>query len=269
VTSSLYGLGRGLSKPAKSTVGKQNIEKRIEHLSATRTGYASQMLVRIVPIIAGLLPIVVVATSYVISVSVGKVPACIPLLSGCTSISATGRYPPASYLFKAGMLPEAVLLALYWILSVAWLRSLERSAGGRGTGGIMVGTLGVAGSFFLILYVTFLGSHEPFYEFMRRFGIYLYFFFTIIAQAMLAWAVINLANTRSLLLRIARIQLVLALLPLALGALNLVLKSVLADADDVENIIEWIVALQMQLYVMMSFFAWRQTGFSAKFDVSR
>jgi hypothetical protein len=232
-----------------------------------RTGYASQMFVRIVPIIAGLLPIVVVATSYMISVSVGKVPACIPLLSGCTSISATGRYPPASYLFKAGMLPEAVLLGVYWILSVAWLRSLDRSAGGPGTGGKIIGTLGVAGSFFLILYVTFLGSHEPFYEFMRRFGIYLYFLFTIVAQAMLAWAVIKLATLRASLLKIARLQLVLALLPLVLGALNLVLKGVLADADDAENIIEWSVALQMQLYVTMSYFAWQQTGFAAKFEV--
>jgi hypothetical protein len=233
-----------------------------------RTGYAAQMLVRIVPLIAGLLPIVVVVASYVISVSVGKVPACIVLLSGCTSISATGRYPPASYLFKAGMLPEAVLLAVYWILCVAWLRSLERSVGGRGTGGKIIGTLGVAGSFFLILYVTFLGSHGPFYEFMRRFGIYLYFFFTIVAQAMLAWAVVKLAASNGNLLKIVRVQLVLAFLPLVLGALNLVLKGVLADADDAENIIEWIVALQMQLYVTMSFFAWRRTGFTAKFEVS-
>ena len=226
------------------------------------------MFIRIVPLIAGLLPIVIVAASYLISLSAGHVPRCIPLLSGCTSISATGRHPPASYLFKAGMLPEAVILVVYWLLAVAWLRSLERCAGHSAQSGRLIATLGIAGSLFLILYVSFLGSQEPFYEFMRRSGVYLYFSFTIVAQILLARAVLGLATTAGRLLKITRIQLGLSLLPFGLGALNLLLKSVLVDSDAAENTIEWVVALQMQLYVLMSFFAWRQTRLTARFEVS-
>ena len=47
--------------------------------------------------------------------------------------------------------------------------------------GELVGIVGVTGSLFLILYVTFLGSEEPFYEFMRRYGVYMYFALNVIA----------------------------------------------------------------------------------------
>jgi hypothetical protein len=46
------------------------------------------------------------------------------------------------------------------------------------------------------------------------------------------------------------------------------LKAVLEDSDRVENSIEWIFALMMQLYFLLSFFAWRASGFHANFTAS-
>jgi hypothetical protein len=229
------------------------------------------MMLRALPLVTGLLPIFTVFTCYWIAIHTAGVPSCNPFVDGCTSVSATGRHPPASYLFKGAMLPQSILLSAYWLYSVAWLRALEASAGSPRRSGTTVGIVGVTGSLFLILYVTFLGSEEPFYEFMRRYGVYMYFALNVIAQLWLVYRILpfarRLADARLLLL--TRLQLVLAWVPFALGVLNLVLKAVLENSRPFENRIEWIFAMQMQLYFLVSYFSWRETQFSASFTVAR
>ncbi len=229
------------------------------------------MLIRLLPLITGLLPIVAILASFFIAVDAGRVPACNPFIDGCTSISATGRYPPASYLFRAAMLPQSVLLAIFWLFSAAWLRSLVHAAGRTDRReGRIIGVLGVGGALCLILYVTFLGTTEPFYEFMRRFGVYLYFLMTVLAQLGVALRVrplaVTLANGRLRLL--ANCQLGLAIVPFLMGILNLVLKAVLANPDPAENVIEWFFALLMQAWFLLAWMTWRSTGFNASFSSS-
>jgi hypothetical protein len=221
------------------------------------------MNMRIVPIATGLMPIIAIHACYLIAVQYAGLPACIPYLEGCASISATGRYPPASYLFRAVMLPTTILLCAYWILNVAWLRAIEKAANLPQSSHRVISIFGIAGALSLILYVTFLGTAEPFYEFMRRFGVYLYFLFSVIAQLLLASSSLKLSRSigNPVLLRIARVQLLLSIAPFALGVLNTVLKSVLTDADRPENVIEWIFALMMQVFFLLSYYAWRNTGF--------
>jgi hypothetical protein len=166
------------------------------------------------------------------------------------------------------MLPQSIILSCYWLFNVAWLRALTISAEQVPRNTYAVGTFGVAGSLFLILYVTFLGSQEPFYEFMRRYGVYMYFLLNVIAQIILASKVLPLARTLAMqrLVRLTKLQLLLAWFPFALGALNLVLKATLDDSGPAENRIEWIFAMQMQLYFIVSYFSWKETGFRAVFD---
>ena len=59
------------------------------------------MLIRWLPLFIGLVPLIGVHAAYLIAVDYGYLHLCVPYLDGCTSISATGRYPPASFLFKA------------------------------------------------------------------------------------------------------------------------------------------------------------------------
>lgn len=221
------------------------------------------MNLRIVPIATGLAPIVAIHACYLIAVQYAGLPACIPYFDGCTSISATGRYPPASYLFRAVMLPTTILLCAYWMLNVSWLRATEAAAKVPLRSHRSIAMFGIAGSLSLILYVTFLGTTEPFYEFMRRFGVYLYFLFSVIAQLLLASSSLKLSRTVGdpVLERIARIQLLLSIAPFVLGVLNTVLKSVLENADRPENVIEWIFALMMQVFFLLTYFSWRSTGF--------
>jgi len=225
------------------------------------------MLLRSLPLLTGLLPVLAVHASYALAIAADSVPACLPYIDGCTSISATGRYPPASYLFRALMLPEAVLLALFWLYAVAWLRVLDEASGNRGRPAAHVAVLGLAGAAALVVYVTFLGTQEAFYEFMRRFGIYLFFLFTVLAQIALSLRSRDYAQAVAdpVFSRIVNAQLAFTAVPFAMGLLNLLLKAVLEDADRQENVIEWIVVLFMQAWFLLAWLAWRRTGFSASF----
>jgi hypothetical protein len=228
------------------------------------------MLLRLLPLITGLLPIVAIHVSLVLAIHAGAIPPCFPYLEGCASISATGRYEPASFVFKPAMMSEWMILVVYWLFNVAWIRSLARETGASEKTSTWTGIFGCAGALALILYVTFLGTQAPFYEFMRRFGVYLYFLFSVIAQILLARNTISLSATLGLsrIRKIGNIQLLLALIPFALGALNLILKSTLEDPDPAENIIEWIFALLMHVYFILTYFAWKETGFDGRFRVN-
>jgi hypothetical protein len=165
---------------------------------------------------------------------------------------------------------EWIILVVYWLFNVAWIRSLARETGASYKTSTWTGIFGCAGALALILYVTFLGTQAPFYEFMRRFGVYLYFLFSVIAQILLARNTISLSATLGLsrIRKIGNIQLLLALIPFALGALNLILKSTLENPDPAENIIEWIFALLMHVYFILTYFAWKETGFDGRFRVN-
>lgn len=218
------------------------------------------MLLRALPLIAGIAPVVGVSLAYRVAVNSGILADCIPYLDGCVSISATGRYMPASLLFHAVMLPQSVLLLFVWYFAAHWLRTLVPRSKAPGT----IVAAGIVGAAALILYVTFLGTQGSFYEFMRRFGIYIYFVGTATAQLTLGVALLGHARRCGAvpLKRYAVSMLWLCGLPFALGVLNVVLKFVLENADFAENRIEWISALLIQGYFLVLYLAWRATEFS-------
>ena len=223
------------------------------------------MLLRGLPLYTGIAPVVAVTVAYWLGVSNDVLPACMPVLDGCTSISATGRYPPGSFLFRAIMLPQAVVLALLWTLAAGWLNALTRT---EGTNQLLL-VAGLLGALALVLYVTFLGTTLPIYELMRRFGISFYFLGTAVAQLALAVTLLKAARQARAdkLRRYALAMLWLCGLPFALGILNLVLKAILDDADFMENRIEWMSAILMQGYFVVLYLAWRHTDFTTSVRV--
>lgn len=220
------------------------------------------MLIRWLPLFIGLVPLAGVHVAYLIAVDYGYLQACIPYLEGCTSISGTGRYPPASFLFKAVEMGMAVALPVFWYFSVKWLRALNPGWHSHAVWSVFA--TGLVGAIALVVYVTFLGTQDPFYEFMRRFGIYFYFLGTVLAQLFLALSFRGICRTLGdrALSRMATAMLALCLMPFAFGLLNLVQKSVLPyeTADALENSIEWVASLMMQAYFVVVFFAWRRTS---------
>ena len=218
------------------------------------------MALRLLPFLAGLLPLIAMFGSLWIGVSHDVVESCNPVLDGCTSISATGRKPPGSYLFRAMMLPQTIVLGFLWYVSVLWLRSLNTSL--ARTWDVAILSSAVINVLALGMYVTFLGTSEPIYEFMRRIGIYFAYLGMTMAQLLVALVLHRIATASSQLriLKAARFMLTLCATAFLLGILNLVLKSVLEDADASENRIEWIATILLQCYFFVLFAVWRWTG---------
>ena len=218
------------------------------------------MIVRGLPLLAGIAPLAAMTLAHLLGISYDVLPSCIPYLEGCTSVSSIGRYEPSSFVFRAVMLPQAAVLVFVWYFAARWLTTIGPSK----ITTFLILFWGVVGALALVLYVTFLGTKAPFYEFMRRFGIYLYFLGTGLAQLFLALALLRHAKAleEASLRRSALVLLTLFGLPFVLGILNLILKAIIEEADAIENIIEWNAALLMQAYFVALFFVWRSTGFA-------
>jgi len=205
-------------------------------------------MIRVLPLIVGIVPYAGVTAAYWLNVDAGLLPSCMPILDGCTSISSTGRYLPGSLPFRAVMLPQAPLLVCLWWIGAEWTK--QEAPAFRHATAILA--CGIVGAVALILYVSFLGSQQPFYEFMRRFGIYLYFLGTALSQILLTIAMPG-SRLRTAMLWVIGI-------PFVLGILNLIQKAVLIDPDNIENQIEWIAASLMQVWFVLLYFAWRRSG---------
>jgi hypothetical protein len=205
------------------------------------------MLVRALPLIAAIAPLIGINVAYWIGAHNDVLPSCIPYLDGCTSISSTGRYPPGDRLFRAILLPQATVLALTWYFAVLWLKSLKPAS----RAGPVIIISGVVGAVALVLYVSYLASNDPFYEIMRSYGVYLYFGGTALAQL-----VLSLSLDRSLM---QRAMVWITVTPWALGVINLVQKAVFGSLNSNENRIEWIASLLMQVWFVLLWVTWRKT----------
>lgn len=195
-----------------------------------------------------MLPLLAVHLCWLISLDAGHVPACLPYLDGCTSISATGRHGLAFYLFKMLMIPSAMLYLAVWLIAAQWLRGL-----GQRPRALLL--CGVVGAVFLIVYATFLGTDGALYTWLRRFGARMFFGLTAFAQLLLAW---HLWRAK---LRARWVQAILGLcaLQLLIGFGSLPLPLLLDDPDAWQNIVEWNYALTMNaVFAVLAWGWWRQ-----------
>ena len=187
-----------------------------------------------VPLLAGLLPLAATTIAYALAVHAGQVPECNPLLEGCVSISRTARQGPANVVFRALVLPAAVLQALCWLLALPWLRS-QGVAPGRSLRALPV--LGTGAAIALVLYASCLGVEGEGWRAVRRVAIPLYFGLTCICMIVVArhaWR----ALARRVAAGLLAACLCLPLLGLAHVFLPLVLPTEGAK-DALENITEW------------------------------
>lgn len=229
------------------------------------------MPIRWLPFVTGIVPLVGIHICFLIAVDIGYLPACNPYIDGCASISATGRQPPASLLFRAVEIPVAALMLVLWPLTVYWLRKLNPAMSEVTARAIWIS--GIIGGLSLIVYTTFLGTEEPFYGFLRRFGVYFYFLGVTFAQLFTALALLKISRIvpAHRLSSLSKWMLALCTMPFALGVLNLVQKAVLPyeTADHIENSIEWFAALMLQLWFIVLFVAWRRSGFDITVSVAQ
>lgn len=216
------------------------------------------MRVHWLALLCWVVPTLAVVITYTISAATGQVPTCFPFLEGCTSISGAARRDPSIHVFRAMMLPMATVIAAYWVLARHWLGHL----GDRGRGRDWIAGLGVIGALFLVLYVVFLGTEGDAYEFMRRYGVTVYFAFTALAQLLLAYRLRRLppavqAVAGSGLVR-AKVGFCAAML--LFGLVNVPAKNFFPELP-VDNMVAWNFALLMHGYFGLTAIAWRRAGY--------
>ena len=225
--------------------------------------------------LAGLLPIVAAHLAYLLNIWTGTELApefiCMPYFDGCVSISRAARSGPGLHLFRALMLPSAVLLLLSWEFVREWLRGLDACTPRRAW---LISILGVVGAFFLVFYATWLGTEGEWYRWLRRYGVIFYFGGTAMAQLLLIWVLwparARLAGGR--LVSAITTLTVLVSLQWALGVFSALKRLIFDDPeliDRLENIIEWCYALPMAIGFLVIAWMFRQTGFHARLHFNR
>ena len=208
-----------------------------------------------IPLAAALVPFTAVQLTYVVAAAHGHVDWCFPYIDSCTSISATGREPPASFIFRALMIPSAVVMGLYWWVNAAWLEQLGARRQARAL--LVLGCIACVG---LVLYVTVLGVDGRTWATQRRVGTVLFFSFTFLAQLLLV-AGVRHSNPPPEQQRILTAMLRICLLLLSLGLLTVVLDAWdEAFYDSVEDAFEWNLSLLLQLNFLLGYLLWRRAG---------
>lgn len=199
------------------------------------------------PLALAVLPLLAANLAWVISLRAELVPACVPHLEGCISISRAARHGLGNDLFRMVMLPCAALQALLWLAMEHWLHNQGRHPLH------LVAWLGLVAAAFLALYVTFLGTEGDVYRVLRRHGVIIYFAATYLALLISLHALAHKPRDPAY-----RPLLVVAVGMLALGLANVVVSLAVADGElrsRIENVLEW--QLGLWLTAMFALMAWR------------
>jgi hypothetical protein len=221
----------------------------------------------IIALLTALIPILAIHTCYLVAAHNGHVPWCIPYIDSCTSISATGRQNPEYFIFKASMIPAAMLMMLFWFLCYEWLQNFDTR---NGIGVLTIPILGIVAAVFLILYTTMLGAVGELYQLERRIGVIVYFTFTYLAQLIFTYQVNQLNKQRQVTSKYLFGSLLsLNILVLLIGILSLILQLLITNYDLIEDAFEWVLALLIHVYFLVVFRLWQKTDFRVFFQVSK
>ncbi|MCH7743498.1 MAG: hypothetical protein IIB71_12640 [Proteobacteria bacterium] len=209
--------------------------------------------IRLIPLFAGLLPILAVHVAYLVSASEGYVAWCFPYIDSCTSISAIGRHGSAFFIFKGTIIPAAALQMMYWVLTYRWLKTL----GDRPLPAKTIMFVGIIAAIFLVIYTVALGAAGDVFRLQRRIGVIVYFAFTFLAQLLLTWRLGKLKRqdpTRPILLAICYFFMGTALV-------TLVLDITIDNYAEYRDAFEWVLALAIHVFFLVTWKTWQNTGF--------
>ncbi|MBW0148444.1 hypothetical protein [Marinobacter arenosus] len=209
---------------------------------------------------AGLIPMLTIHLTFVVSVLEGHVSFCIPYWDSCTSISKTGRQGTSYFIFKGAMLPAALLGLLFWWFNGRWLRQL----GVRSAAVVWVPWLGLIASAALAAYTVALGHEGEGFNLMRRIGVVLYLSLTFLCELLISAALREHPVWRA----DSKWLLGLCQLTLAIGILSVILNGVAPVLySRTDNAFEWVFALLINVHALMLARLWRKSRFRIRFWV--
>lgn len=215
--------------------------------------------------LTGLMPICTVNITYLMAAWFQHVPACVPYIDGCASISATGRHLPETLVFKLAMIPSAILVMIYWKLAGEWLCLLT---GKKDTTIRAIQVLGFTGAAFLIIYVVALGYAGSEYQLQRRIGITLFFSLTLLSQLLLTRVLGKMASGTCPEI-FYRGNLLLSLFLMILGLVSIPVPLYVENPDKWENILEWNFAIALFFHFILNSLFWKKSGFRISYRIGK
>lgn len=208
-------------------------------------------------LVAGLVPLLTIHVTFVVSILEGYVELCIPYWDSCTSISRTGRHGISYFIFKGTMLPAAVLGILLWWLNGRWLRQL----GVHTRGVAWIPWLGLVASISLAAYTLALGHAGDGFNLIRRIGVVLYFSLTYICELLVSSGLRSHPEWRRTGERLTNLCLVI----LGVGILSVILDGVVPEFyDRKDDAFEWILAALINAHAIWLALLWRRSRFQAR-----
>lgn len=220
------------------------------------------------PLVAGLLP--AIAGLLALTIYAGeRGSSCNPFIDDCVSISRMAREGLANHLFRALVLPGAVLQALTWLAAA----HAFAAAGLARRNAFALALFGVCAGVTLVASSSFLGSDGAVYAWLRRWGTLTYFGGTYLAMLLFARAVKRLHAAHPLALPRSHGRVMLALL-IFVAAISLchAFTSLgrFTDLEDrIENLTEWWGSLALTLAFVTVASLWRRWGLVVTIGVQR
>ncbi|MCK5873507.1 MAG: hypothetical protein KAG82_02330 [Alcanivoracaceae bacterium] len=222
--------------------------------------FASTQRIWLLALICAAIPFLTIHLSFLVSAVEGNVRWCFPYWETCTSISRTGRHGTAYFIFKGGMIPACVLLALFWWLNRLWLQLLGLE------GGKSLPWLGLVSSLALLIYTLALGHAGDTFYLMRRVGVIGWFGLTYIAQLQLGASLRHHPHWGKAGQRLLQLSVV----TLLIGLISVVAGLVVPERhDELENAFEWTLALLLNVHGFAVALLWRRSGFALSPQLNR
>ncbi len=201
----------------------------------------------------GLLPLITIHITYLVSAWQGHVDWCIPYWDACTSVSATGRDGISYFIFKGAMIPAIVLMTLFWIINHRWLQALGYP---RGKG---IGWLGFTAGAFLLVYVLSLGHAGDAFHLARQIGTAGYVGMTGIAQILLG--AVLWRSGYPLLVRGGGRLVKLSALTLTIAIVSLILEAIPAvDYGEINHAFDWTLIVLLNIHGIGVALLWHKAG---------
>ena len=225
------------------------------------------MKLNFIPVITAVVPAVAVHVCYLMAAQLGHVPWCFPYIDGCTSISAVGRNSPESHVFRAAIIPTAVFMMMYWRLNYEWFKTLNSQTSIRNRSMLYCGIIASIG---VTLYATVLGSIGQEYHVQRRLGVTTFYIFTFLAQLIMTLQIGGVVKRQPALVsaRVYRCLVAICATVSILGLANILPWALYEEHGNIDDAIAWTVTLIILGYFFVTYFAWKRSGFQARFTVT-
>tara|TARA_Y100000741_G_scaffold47284_1_gene32627 strand:+ start:104 stop:718 length:615 start_codon:yes stop_codon:yes gene_type:complete len=190
-----------------------------------------------------IIPFIAIHLSFILSVQNEYLSLCNPYIDGCYSISRVARQPSSIIIFKVLILVSALSLFFLWprLFKPKHNKTL-----------ILIGRIG---SLFLIAYIVALGEEGFLYELMRRFGVFIFYVFTLISQ----WVFTFNAEIRKERFFVYNFFInIIVYIQFLTFLVAIPFFLFIKNYGYIENIIEWWITLFITLWFFMNFIYYRK-----------